>query len=507
MAINNLKQHMHIWSMLMLMLLGGTACSGSDDDSKEQGGGNTETTENITITPQTLSYPNNGGTAEFTVQAPNAAQVKTEASWLTLTKSKQEAISLDGGKRRAVKIVFTAKAAANLNNAERQTTINVTVNNKPAGVISVSQAAGSAPVSDISAKAIAKKIFAGINIGNTMECPGPNAEGVWSGAKVNEQYIKSLKAAGFSAVRIPCAWHSYMIDSRYTIDPAWLNRVHEVVGMCLANDLYVVLNSHWDTGWLENNVFDASKEAAITAEQKALWTQVAEKMKEYDSRLLFAACNEPGYNSSANQSWSDAKALARLVKYEQTMIDAVRATGGNNADRCLVIQGPSTDISNTYDYMNTLPVDKVADRMLVEIHFYDPYQFCLMEQDADWGNTFWYWGEGNYVSGSKHNADWGDEKHIKDQFAKMKRKFVDKGYPVILGEYSAMFRTVSENQAMHDKSVAYYGEVVTREAKKAGCVPFYWETGGVFNRNNGQIIRQDVVDGLIKGATEGQYPY
>ena len=187
MAINNLKQHMHIWSMLMLMLLGGTACSGSDDDSKEQGGGNTETTENITITPQTLSYPNNGGTAEFTVQAPNAAQVKTEASWLTLTKSKQEAISLDGGKRRAVKIVFTAKAAANLNNAERQATINVTVNNKPAGVISVSQAAGSAPVSDLSAKAIAKKIFAGINIGNTMECPGPNAEGVWSGAKVNKR--------------------------------------------------------------------------------------------------------------------------------------------------------------------------------------------------------------------------------------------------------------------------------------------------------------------------------
>lgn len=365
------------------------------------------------------------------------------------------------------------------------------------------------PSLDATAKEVAAAITAGINIGNTMEAP--EGEGSWNGGyKVSREYLAGLKAAGFNAVRIPCAWDAHLSDrATYTIDPAWLDRVDEVIGWAYENDMYVVLNDHWDGGWLEDNIFDASKEAAITAEQSALWGQVAEKLAKYDSHLIFAACNEPGMNETINNDdrWAtDPTAMERLIKYEQAMIDAVRNASGYNATRCIAVQCPGASITATDTYMTLLPTDKATDRLMVEVHFYEPYQFALMEEDASWGNTFWYWGEGNHVEGSQHNATWGEEDYVRGQFARVKNKFVDAGIPVILGEYSCMFRTVEENQAAHDRSVAYYGEVVTREAKAAGCVPFYWETGGVINRADGTVKRQDVVDGLIKGAKQG-YPF
>lgn len=220
-----------------------------------------------------------------------------------------------------------------------------------------------------SAKELASLINIGVNIGNTMECT--DVEGSWNGGtKVNEAYIKGLKAAGFNAVRIPCAWNSHLTDnSTYKIDSEWISRVKEVVTWCVKNDLYVVLNAHWDGGWLEDNIFDASKEADIIAEQKAIWTQIANNFNSFGEHLLFAACNEPGMNetSSRGKSWkNDASAIARVIKYEQTMIDAVRATGGNNAKRTLIMPGLGVSISDIYDYQTALPTDNVADRMMVE---------------------------------------------------------------------------------------------------------------------------------------------
>lgn len=365
------------------------------------------------------------------------------------------------------------------------------------------------PTLNATATEVAKAIVAGINIGNTMECP--EGEGKWTDAKVNKDYIAGLKAAGFNAVRIPCAWDSHLTDrTAYTIDPAWLDRVDEVIGWCYENDMYVLLNCHWDGGWLEDNIFDASKEAQIVAEQSAIWRQVAEKLAKYDSHLIFGACNEPGMNETTNDNdrWSkEPDAIDRLVKYEQAMIDAVRAAGGYNATRCIAVQGLGASISGTDTYFDKFPTDNIADRLMAEIHFYEPYQFALMEQDAGWGNTFWYWGKDNHVAGSAHNPTWGEEDYVQSQFAKINAKYVAKGIPVVLGEYSAMFRNIDEDQAAHERSVAYYGQVVTREAKAAGCIPFYWETGAVVNRNDGTIRRQDIIDGLVKGAADGKYPY
>ncbi len=361
-----------------------------------------------------------------------------------------------------------------------------------------------------SAKELASLIKIGINIGNTMECT--EGEASWGGVKVNETYINGLKTAGFNAVRIPCAWNSHLSDKNtYKIDTEWIQRVKEVVTWCVKNDMYVVLNAHWDGGWLEDNIFDASKEADIDAEQNAIWTQIANNFNEFDEHLLFAACNEPGMNetSSGGKSWkTDATAIARVIKYEQTMIDAVRATGGNNAKRTLIMPGLGVSISDIYDYQTSLPTDQVADRMMVEAHFYEPYQFALMSEDAGWGKMYYFWGKDNKVSGSDRNTpDDYAEAWVDAQMAKMKAKYVDNGIPVILGEFSATLRNLAENQAEHEKSVAYYGEYVAKVAKNNGCVPFYWETGSIINRTNGSVKKQAIVDGLIKGANEGKYPW
>ena len=356
---------------------------------------------------------------------------------------------------------------------------------------------------------LASLMYAGINIGNTMECP--DGEGAWNGFKVNKEYINGLKAAGFNAVRIPCAWASHFSNKKtYTIDESWLKRVRRVVSWCTQNDMYVVLNAHWDNGWLEDNIGDEDAEDDIVAEQKAIWTQVAETFKDFDEHLLFAACNEPGMNESSGNSsfWNDKYAIERVVEYEQTMIDAVRSTGGNNASRTIIVQGIGTSISDTYDKMNILPVDKVENRMMVEVHFYEPYQFALMEKDESWGKMYYFWGKDNKVAGSDRNTpDASAEAWVDAQMKKMYDKFSSKGIPVIIGEYSAMFRNIAENQAEHEKSVAYYGEYVTKVAKNNGCVPFYWETGSVFNRADGTVKKQAVIDGIMKGAQEGHYPW
>jgi aryl-phospho-beta-D-glucosidase BglC (GH1 family) len=280
----------------------------------------------------------------------------------------------------------------------------------------------------------------------------------------------------------------------------WLARVKEVVQYCVDNDMYVILNIHWDGGWLENNV-TTSKKDAVNAKQKAYWKQIAAYLRDYDEHLLFAGANEPNVE--------DATQMGVLLSYHQTFIDAVRSTGGRNAYRVLVVQGPSTDIEKTNNLMSTLPVDRVASRMMAEIHYYTPYQFCLMTKDESWGNMFYYWGQGNHsTTDLSRNPTWGEESDVDKYFGMMKTKFVDKGIPVVLGEYAAIRRTSLTGDALtlHLKSRAYYLKYVTSKARLNGLLPFYWDEGsmgdkgsGIFNRQNNTVFDQQALDALKQG--------
>src|SRR5690606_12049249 len=279
------------------------------------------------------------------------------------------------------------------------------------------------------------------------------------------------------------------------IDQDWLNRVKEVVQYCVDNEMYVLLNIHWDGGWLEENI-TPEKQEQVNAKQKAFWQQIATHLRDFDEHLMFASANEPNVHD-ATQSTQ----MPVLNSYHQTFIDAVRATGGRNSYRVLVVQGPSTDIDRTNNFMKTLPTDEIEDRMMVEVHTYTPYPFALMEKDEDWGKMFYYWGDGNHSEiEPDRNATWGEENFLIEQFQTLKSNFVDKGIPVLLGEYLAIHRTNVADPEMHNASRLHWIKFVTQIAIENGVLPFVWDTGGIIDRSNNNVKDQEALDALLEGA-------
>lgn len=349
-----------------------------------------------------------------------------------------------------------------------------------------------------SATELASKIKLGWNIGNTLEATG--GETAWGNPKVTKALIDLVKANGFNAIRIPCSWNQNLANtSTAQIKTEWLNRVKEVVQYCVDNDMYVIVNIHWDGGWLENNCTEAKK-IENNAKQKAFWEQIATHLRDFDEHLLFAGANEPNVENATQ--------MAVLTSYHQTFIDAVRSTGGKNANRVLIVQGPSTDIEKTNKLMLTLPTDNVANRMMVEVHYYTPYQFCLMDKDADWGKMFYYWGADNHsTTDTSRNPTWGEEADLEKFFKSMKTQFVDKGLPVVLGEFGAIRRDLTGDAlTLHLASRAYFLKSVVKQAKANGMLPFYWDAGNLgtntmslFDRSNNTVYDQQALTALQDG--------
>ena len=343
------------------------------------------------------------------------------------------------------------------------------------------------------ANEIAGKMKVGWNLGNTFEATC--GETAWGGAFTTQRLIDSVKAAGFSSVRIPCAWFCHSDTVNSVIDKDWINRVKQVVDYCINDSLYVVLNMHWDKGWLENRVNKLNQEE-VNERLKKYWTQIANQFKNYDEHLLFAGANEPDVK--------DTIGMSVLLSYYQTFINTVRATGGNNSSRTLIIQGPATDIDHTNKWMNDLPEDNIKDRLMVEVHYYTPYQFCLMNQDADWGKKFYYWGKDYHSkTDTAYNATWGEESTIEEKLGLMKQKFADKGIPVIIGEFGAYKRKLpaGADQQLHNASVEYFQKYFVRSAVSKGFVPFYWDVNmGLFDRSKGKILDREIVKAIMQGA-------
>jgi len=346
---------------------------------------------------------------------------------------------------------------------------------------------------------IASNIRLGWNLGNALEAIG--SETAWGNPKTTKALIDLVKQNGFNAIRIPCSWNQYVSNSaKAEIDIAWLNRVKEVIQYCVDNDMYIILNIHWDGGWLENNVTEAKKNEN-SAKQKAFWEQIATHLRDFDAHLLFASANEPAVE--------DASGMAVLNLYHQTFIDAVRATGGKNAYRTLVIQGPKTDIEKTNNLMKTLPADTAIDRMMVEVHYYTPWQFAGLTEDASWGKMEYYWGAANHsTTDVTRNATWGEETDLDNFFASIKKQFVDKGIPVVLGEFGAIRRTTltGDDLNLHLNARAYYLKYVVKQATANGMIPFYWDEGsignngfGIFQRSNNTVFDRQVLNALLEG--------
>lgn len=359
------------------------------------------------------------------------------------------------------------------------------------GILSTTTAVCQLPT----APQLASQMKVGWNLGNTLEAIC--GETAWSNPATTQTLINSVKAAGFNTIRIPCAWDCHTTNG--VIDAAWIARVKQVVDYCISNDMYVILNIHWDGGWLDNNI-TRQRQSTVNAKQQNYWTQIANYFKAYDEHLLFAGANEPPV--------ADAAAMTILLSYHQTFIDAVRATGGNNSSRTLIVQGPAADMEKTNTLMNTMPTDQIANRLMVEVHYYTPYQFCLMEADETWGVMAYYWGNGYHsTTEASRNSTWGEESDIEYYFGLMKTKFVDNGIPVILGEFAAMKRTTPADLSLHNASRAYYHKCIVSSAIAKGIIPYYWDHGqsafALFNRSTGAVVDQENLDAIMEGAGGG----
>jgi uncharacterized repeat protein (TIGR02543 family) len=337
---------------------------------------------------------------------------------------------------------------------------------------------------------VAAQINVGWNVGNSLEVPG--GETNWGNPAVNQALISAAKAAGFNAVRIPCAWDSHQTNG--TIDPAWLARVKEVVDYAVVtNGMYVVLNIHWDGGWLEEHPL-YSYQTAVNAKQKSYWTQIANYFKSYDQHLLFAGTNEV----HADYGEPTTEHITVQQSYNQTFVDAVRATGGNNATRTLVVQTYNTNMWHGLHYF-TPPTDTVAGRQIVEVHYYDPYDFTLNESGPclAWGAPYTQYS----------NCSWAQEAYVDDLFSQLKTKWVDQGVPVIIGEYG-----VATRPNLNLEARAYWLKYTNQAATKNGIKTFYWDNGvlptatngfALFNRTTGAIVDQAALTAVITGAGVG----
>lgn len=447
-----------------------------------------------------------GGTFTVKVVSNGDYQVSTEAGWLTV------------GTRDAEGQSFTA--AANIA-GPRKATVTFTLN-KEIAIVNILQAAGQQGTITATAMDIAKQMYPAWNLGNTMEggnnahnftnLGGVAAETSWQSTKTSQQIIDFVKSQGFKSIRIPTAWIMGHVDNEQNlnIDPAWMARVHEIVDYCINDGLYVLLNDHWDGGWLENSFSDVSP-ATIKKKSEQLskiWTQIANEFRDYDEHLLFAGLNEPGMNGNFDAAAADA-----LLQYEQAFIDAVRATGGNNTKRILVVQSPLTSIDLAIDPAVNFDINRLndpsgKDRLMIEVHCYDPYVFALMDEDASWGKVRYYWGTGN-GSGDRYYPN--GENELKNQFKKMYDNFYSKGWPAILGECGANYRFSGD--AAHEASLKAWYKTITAAAINNGCIPFYWDTNytgfnnmTIINRASLKVQNQFMLDGIKEGLAEAQWP-
>ena len=226
----------------------------------------------------------------------------------------------------------------------------------------------------------------GINLGNTMEaCDNSNHGGyitddtvhyetLWGQPVTTAEMVRGMKAAGFDTLRIPVAWMTnatHLNQGDYTISPAYLQRIREIVDYALEADMFVIVNDHWDGGWwgMFGSDTEATRELAMEA-YTGMWKQIGETFAEYDSRLIFESANEElgarfDENSalycqdSIDNKLSEDERYALTNRVNQAFVDTIRGLGGNNAERFLLIAGFGTDIAKTFDSRFVMPKRRV----------------------------------------------------------------------------------------------------------------------------------------------------
>lgn len=459
----------------------------------------------LSAQPATLLFEAAGGTKSISVSSNTVWGISSSEDWCKPSLSSTKA-------NASVNI----KADASYNNKERTALLKISASDADDVFITVTQKAyetdpkyadyiepDNTDMRAISAFDLSKELIVGWNLGNSLEALIINdgnlsgSETSWGNPAVTQQLIDSVKAAGFNAIRIPVSWsHQIEDEATFRIRQSWKERVEEVINYALNEDMYTIINIHWDGGWMDHPDYDHQDE--INEKLAAFWKQIAVYFRDYDDHLLFAGSNE--VHVEGDYGTPSAENTEVQNSFNQTFVNAVRSTGGRNHYRHLVVQGYNTNIDQTVNHF-ILPEDVIDDKLFVEVHFYDPYDFTLQTD----GNYHTQWGQ-DFADGDV--SDWGQEDWVDATFAKMKTNFADLGIPVILGEYGAnRRRTLNYGLEEHLAARIYYLEYVTRAAVNNNMIPFYWDNGNdsnttmsIFNRSTGEQTDRDAVKAIIDAA-------
>ena len=336
----------------------------------------------------------------------------------------------------------------------------------------------------------------GINLGNTLEACDNNVgiktntplsyETHWGQPKTTQAMIDGMKAAGFDTIRIPVAWMTnatHLYEGDYTIDADYMDRVEEVVRYARKAGMYVIINDHWDGGWYGMFGSESAETRALAMEAyKGMWQQIAERFRDYSDYLIFESANEelggrfdensPLYCSDSVVTYlTDDERYALTNEINQTFVDVVRATGGNNATRFLLIAGYSTDIDQTCDDRFQMPKDTADSKLMVSVHYYDPWSYC---------------GASSAVSATK----WGkvsDYEYLDQQLAKM-TKFTEAGYGVVIGEYGAL----PCSDGLKDNTLAYHTAFLDA-CTKYDLTNCLWDCSGLYKRVSQTFADDDIL--------------
>lgn len=467
------------WLIFLGIVVCLAACAGDD---------NAQPSVNLSINPAAVSL---GADAEST-----DVGVNSNGSWSVATNVDWVSVSPQSGSGDAS---VTINAEANTDSNSRSATLRFSAGDAVRELV-VSQAgtgseepADPPPVGsgirDLTSVELTNLMGVGWNLGNSLDAIG--GETAWGNPEASQQLINSVKAAGFQSIRLPVAWSQFSDETNFVIDSSWMRRVEEVVNYALDADMYVVMNIHWDGGWMQPTY---AQEDYVNNRLAIMWHQIAEHFRDYDDRLLFAGTNEVmvegDYGTPVEEYYTVQNG------FNQTFVDTIRATGGNNAQRHLVVQGFNTNIDHTVDFAR-IPDDSVPDRLMMEVHYYDPYNFTLNES-----SNITQWGE--IATDPNATETWADESYTDAQFQRMKIHYVERGIGVILGEYGVISRPYADN---HETYRTYWNKYITQSAVDHGLVPFYWDNGyagehglALFDRNTGQPLFPDIIDALVRAV-------
>ena len=314
----------------------------------------------------------------------------------------------------------------------------------------------------------------GWNLGNSLDTKNSN-ETYWGNPKATQELINAISNKGFKTLRVPVTWQYHMgAAPDFTIEKEWLDRVEDVVNYGLFNNMYVILNIHHNKEWV---VPTYAKADNVKEQLGKVWTQIANRFKDYDNHLIFETLNETRLKDSP-QEWSGGTAEGRdcINQFHQVSVDAIRGTGGENSERHIMV---STYGASATDAAMDGLVLPVSPNLIVSIHNYFPYELSLGEKGKDWGTN-------------------ADKKDLDREFDKLVDKFISQGIPVVMGEWGNLNHKNLEDRIRHAE---YYANGCIQR----GICPIWWDNGnsnefGIINRRNLDWLFPEIANALVSAS-------